>query len=81
MLIAFKTLCMSDLCRRVGGVSERMVSLTPKTLEQDGSMIRHSHNTVPPRVEDRLSGLGIGITRHVKALAVWIETHLPVAKP
>ena len=68
----------SDLRRKVGGVSEKMLSQTLKWLEADGFVQRRSFATVPPHVEYSLTPLGRQAGKRVQALADWIETSLPV---
>ena len=68
----------SDLRRKVGGVSEKMLSQTLKWLEADGFVHRESLATVPPHVEYTLTPLGRQVGRRVESLADWIETSLPV---
>jgi DNA-binding HxlR family transcriptional regulator len=67
----------SDLRRKVGGVSEKMLSQTLKWLEADGFVHRESHETVPPHVEYTLTPLGRRVGKRVAALADWIEISLP----
>lgn len=67
----------SDLRRKVGGVSEKMLSQTLKALEADGFVHRRAFPTVPPHVEYRLTPLGRKAAKHVEALADWVETALP----
>ncbi len=67
----------SDLRRKVGGVSEKMLAQTLKWLEADGFVHRKSYPTVPPHVEYTLTPLGEQIGKHVAALADWIEVSLP----
>jgi DNA-binding HxlR family transcriptional regulator len=67
----------SDLRRKVGGVSEKMLAQTLQFLEQDGFIRRVSHPVVPPHVEYSLTPLGEDIGRHVGSLADWIESNLP----
>ena len=68
----------SDLRRRVGGISEKMLSQTLKWLEADGFVHRKSHASVPPHVEYSLTPLGRQVGQRVQALADWIESSLPV---
>ena len=68
----------SDLRRKVGGVSEKMLSQTLKWLEADGFVHRQSYATVPPHVEYTLTPLGRQVGKRVQALADWIEASLPV---
>ena len=67
----------SDLRRKVGGVSEKMLAQTLKWLEADGFVHRKAYPTVPPHVEYTLTPLGVEVGRRVEALADWIEGNLP----
>ena len=67
----------SDLRRKVGGVSEKMLAQTLQYLEKDGFINRVSHPVVPPHVEYSLTPLGVEIGKQVGSLADWIETNLP----
>lgn len=66
----------SDLRRKVGGVSEKMLAQTLQWLENDGLVRRVSYPVVPPHVEYSLTPLGVEAGRHVEALADWIEGNL-----
>lgn len=68
----------SDLRRKVGGVSEKMLAQTLKWLEDDGFVLRKSYATVPPHVEYSLTPLGKQVGKRVESLADWIEVSLPV---
>lgn len=67
----------SDLRRKVGGVSEKMLAQTLQCLEKDGFIHRVSLPVVPPHVEYSLTPLGAEIGRKVESLADWIEINLP----
>lgn len=67
----------SDLRRKIGGVSEKMLAQTLQQLEQDGFIDRVSHPVVPPHVEYSLTPLGEDIGRQVESLTDWIEINLP----
>lgn len=67
----------SELRRKVGGVSEKMLAHTLQQLEQDGFVSRVAHPVVPPHVEYSLTPLGLGIGRQIEALTDWIEVNLP----
>ncbi|MCO6386106.1 helix-turn-helix domain-containing protein [Aliihoeflea sp. 40Bstr573] len=79
VLIALRdeTLRFSQLRRRVGGVSERMLAQTLQWLEGDGLVKRVAHEVVPPHVDYSLTPLGQQAAERVAALADWIETSLP----
>ncbi|HAZ53496.1 MAG TPA: transcriptional regulator [Franconibacter helveticus] len=67
----------SDLRRKVGGVSEKMLAQTLQWLESDGFVNRKSFPVVPPHVEYSLTPLGLEVSEKVAALADWIELNLP----
>ncbi|WP_374488399.1 winged helix-turn-helix transcriptional regulator [Zoogloea sp.] len=67
----------SELRRKVGGISEKMLAQTLQTLEHDGFVERISYPVVPPHVEYRLTPLGVEAGRQVESLVGWIETRLP----
>ncbi len=76
-LLAGGTLRFSELRRRVGGVSERMLAQTLQVLEGDGLISRHAHQVVPPHVDYALTPLGAEAAERVLSLAGWIEANLP----
>jgi DNA-binding HxlR family transcriptional regulator len=66
----------SDLRRKVGGVSEKMLAQTLQWLEADGFVLRVAHPVVPPHVEYSLTPMGREVARRVEGLADWIEGNL-----
>jgi len=66
----------SELRRKVGGISEKMLAQTLQWLEQDGFVQRIAYPVVPPHVEYRLTPLGAEIGRKVGDLADWIEDNM-----
>lgn len=68
----------SELRRKIGGVSEKMLSQTLQDLEADGFVKRISHPVVPPHVEYNLTDLGEQAAAKVAAIVDWIEENMPV---
>ena len=66
----------SDLRRKIGGVSEKMLAQTLQWLEQDGLVRRTAYPVVPPHVEYDLTPMGLEVARHVEQLVDWIEDNL-----
>ncbi len=66
----------SELRRKMGGVSEKMLAQTLQHLEKDGFIDRVSHPVVPPHVEYSLTSLGKEISQQVGSLADWIEHNM-----
>lgn len=67
----------SELRRKIGGVSEKMLSQTLQNLEQDGFVDRRALPVVPPHVEYRLTALGEEVALQMDGLTSWIEENLP----
>jgi DNA-binding HxlR family transcriptional regulator len=67
----------SDLRRRVGGVSEKMLAQTLQWLEGDAFVLRKAYPVVPPHVEYSLTPMGREVAEQVQGLADWIERNLP----
>ncbi len=79
VLAALRTapLRFSALRRAVGGVSEKMLAQTLRTLEADGFVHREVAPTTPPQVTYSLTPLGQELTGHLTGLLDWIDTRLP----
>jgi DNA-binding HxlR family transcriptional regulator len=71
------TLRYSDLQRRIGGVSQKMLTQTLRSLERDGLVERRVYPVVPPRVEYSLTPLGRTLVEPLDAICRWAERHLP----
>lgn len=67
----------SELRRKIGGISEKMLAQSLQALEQDGFINRVSYPVLPPHVEYTLTGSGEQISEKVAMLADWIEINLP----
>jgi DNA-binding HxlR family transcriptional regulator len=67
----------SELQRRIGGVSQKMLTQTLRSLEDDGLIERKVYPVVPPMVEYSLTPLGSTLTEPLSAICQWAEKHLP----
>src|SRR3954471_2218407 len=61
----------NELKREIGGISQRMLTLTLRNLERDGLITRTVFPTVPPRVDYELTPLGRSLLGPVSALGDW----------
>src|SRR6201999_2655885 len=61
----------NELRRTIGGISQRMLTLTLRGLERDGLVTRTVFPTVPPRVDYELTSLGRDLLQPVSALGGW----------
>ena len=64
------------LRRRVGGISQKMLTQTLRTLERDGLVSRRVYPTTPPSVEYALTPLGQTLTEPLGALRAWSVAHI-----
>jgi DNA-binding HxlR family transcriptional regulator len=67
----------NEIKRMIGGISQRMLTLTLRNLERDGLVKRTVTPTVPPRVDYELTDLGRDLLVPVQALGAWAIEHTP----
>jgi len=65
----------NEIKRMVGGISQRMLTLTLRGLERDGLVTRTVFPTVPPRVDYELTALGRSLWRPVEELGAWARAN------
>ena len=66
-----QTLRFSALATAVGGISQKMLTQTLRSLERDGFVRRTSYPVVPPHVEYQLTELGASLHETLRALSGW----------
>lgn len=76
IMLAQRPRRFSELKRAIGGVSQRMLTLSLRGLERDGLVKRTVFPVVPPRVEYELTPLGRSLYAPVSALGEWARSHL-----
>ena len=65
-----------ELRRAIGGVSQKMLTQTLRTLERDRLARRTIYPIVPPRVDYALTPLGETLMQPLTSLYRWMERHL-----
>ncbi|MES5820932.1 helix-turn-helix domain-containing protein [Streptomyces sp. RG80] len=65
----------TDLQREIPGISQRMLTVTVRQLQQDGLVTRTAYAEVPPRVEYALTPLGRSLHHVVTSLISWVADH------
>lgn len=65
-----------EIQRSLGDVSQRMLTVTLRSLEADGIVCREVYAEVPPRVEYELTKLGESLFPHLQALVDWAAESL-----
>lgn len=66
-----ETLRFSQLQRKVGGISQKVLTQTLRELEKDGLVDRMVYPEVPPRVEYRLTKMGYSLGEAVCGIWKW----------
>ncbi len=61
----------TELRQSIGGVSEKMLTQTLRTLERDGLVLRTVYPEAPIRVEYELTALGQTLRGPLRALTEW----------
>ena len=61
----------NELRREIGGISQRMLTLTLRGLERDGLVARRIVPSSPPGVQYDLTALGRDLLQPVSALSAW----------
>jgi DNA-binding HxlR family transcriptional regulator len=70
----------SELRRTMSPISERMLSLTLRSLERDGFVSREVFAEVPPRVEYELTALGKTLLPALQGLVDWVASNADQVK-
>lgn len=81
ILVLF-TLNQSELMRfnalqkSIPDISQKMLTVTLRTLEEDGFVKRQVYAEVPPRVEYSLTDRAISLLPHINSLIVWAKENM-----
>ncbi|GHT35238.1 transcriptional regulator [Bacteroidia bacterium] len=67
----------SDINRSIGDISQRMLTVTLRSLEADGLINRRIYPEVPPRVEYSLTECGLELIPHIQTLVNWAIDNMP----
>jgi DNA-binding HxlR family transcriptional regulator len=66
-----------ELLRTIEGISQKMLTQTLRSMEQDGLVERRVIAQIPPHVEYTLSPLGRTLEDPLTAICRWAMDHLP----
>jgi DNA-binding HxlR family transcriptional regulator len=61
----------NELKNKIDGISQRMLTVTLRSLERDGLITRKIYAEIPPRVEYELTALGKDLLQKIWDLAQW----------
>ena len=70
----------SELKRGIGGISQKMLTITLRGLERDGFVTRTVFPSIPPRVDYELTDLGRELRVPVNALGEWARVNIARVK-
>jgi len=66
----------TQLSRLVTGISQKMLTQTLREMEREGLVIRTVHPVIPPKVEYRLTDLGLSLGAAFCGVWIWAEQNL-----
>jgi len=69
-----------ELRRCIGGVSQKVLTQTLRSLERDGLLTRLAEPTVPVSVTYSLTPLGIDLLSALRLMMEWAETRMALVK-
>jgi DNA-binding HxlR family transcriptional regulator len=70
------TMRFNELNAAIDDISQKMLTVTLRTLEADGLVSRKIYPEVPPRVEYRLTPLGSSLLPHIQGLVDWAAVNM-----
>jgi DNA-binding HxlR family transcriptional regulator len=72
-----RTMRFTELRKRLGGISPKVLTNVLRNLERDGLVDREVFAEVPPRVEYSLTPLGHTLHKPLDELRDWATKHMP----
>ena len=76
VLIERGELRFTRLSEMIPGISYKMLTQTLRSMEREGLVARKVHPVVPPKVEYKLTGLGLSLGAAFCGVWMWAEQHL-----
>lgn len=66
----------NEIHKRIGDVSEKMLTVSLRKLEADGLISRHIYPVIPPKVEYKLTALGRELLPLIDTITQWADQHM-----
>lgn len=66
----------NELNKEIQDISQKMLTVTLRTLEADGLVKRTVYPEVPPRVEYEITDLGRSLVPYINSLAAWANVNI-----
>ena len=70
------TMRFCDIQKTIGDISQRMLTVTLRSLETDGLLIRKVYAEVPPRVEYSITQKGRSLEQILELMCEWGEKNM-----
>ncbi len=64
----------------IGGVSQKMLTKTVRQMEADGLVVRTVYPVIPPKVEYKLTEIGLSLGAAFCGVWIWAEQHRETIK-
>lgn len=71
-----KVLRFNEIYKHIQTISQKMLSVTLKTLEADGLVKRTVYAQIPPKVEYELTERGKSLLPHLHGLTAWAKQNM-----
>jgi len=71
-----KILRFNEIHKNIGTISQKMLTVTLKSLENDGLVIRNVYPQIPPKVEYGLTERGKTLIPHLHKLVMWAKNNM-----
>lgn len=65
----------NEINKEVKGITEKVLTDTLRNLERDGIVKRVIHPVIPPKVEYKLTPLGLKLLNVTETMAQWADNH------
>ncbi len=66
----------NELSQTIGDISQKMLTTTVRNLEADGLISRKMYAQIPPKVEYRLTALGVSLLPLIRDMVIWADNNL-----
>jgi DNA-binding HxlR family transcriptional regulator len=76
VLVEHGELRFTRLSKQVSGISQKMLTQTLRQMERDGLLTRKVHPVIPPKVEYKVTDLGLTLSAAFCGVWVWAAENL-----
>lgn len=76
MLGRSEKLRFNEMMKGIHGISQRMLTVTLRSLEEDGLVSRKVYAQIPPKVEYQLTELGRSLLLQLMKLSTWASENM-----